>query len=86
MGKNKPSRPDFTESVGAMIAIGCELIACCPICRGWKSDVDMQAIADTKGLDYDLWNRTTKCTFTAGCKGRVSFRYRYGMLDFGMRD
>lgn len=86
MGKNKPSRPEYTSSVGAMIRQGASLIAYCPTCRGWKSDVDMQAIVAAKGEDYDLWGRTTRCTFTPECKGRVGFRYKYGMMDCGMRD
>ncbi|MDD3798319.1 MAG: hypothetical protein PHE36_03975 [Novosphingobium sp.] len=51
-----------------MISEGVHCAACCDTCREWK-DVDLQALAQVKGPDYDLWGKRTRCRITPGCNG-----------------
>ncbi|HWK67537.1 MAG TPA: hypothetical protein VNS34_21625 [Rhizobiaceae bacterium] len=58
-----------------IIAEGERVRAMCEKCRGYR-DVDLQALAEALGADYDLWNRTTKpCRITPGCDGRNRFYF-----------
>ena len=48
----------------------------CDGCGGW-GPVNLKRIADKKGIDYCLVDRTARCHIS-GCKGRVYFRYAPG--------
>lgn len=75
MGKNASLRPACTESLGALIDAGVTVRACCDgQCRKWK-DIDLEALAEIKGRDYDLWNKRSVCRLTDGCEGAVRFRF-----------
>lgn len=68
MGKRVPIRPSWTASLGTLIASETNVQACCEKCREWKV-VDLVALAKSKGEDYDLWGRRTRCRITPGCTG-----------------
>jgi 5-methylcytosine-specific restriction endonuclease McrA len=86
--KRSASRPTWTADIATMIAHNVRVDARCPTCDSSKYDIDLHVIEAAKGGDYDLWNRTTACTFTAGCQGRVHFKYmwRGGMWPRTMGD
>lgn len=71
-------RPAWTRNIGVMHDEGVEVTALCPVCRGLKVGIDLAALIEIKGRDYDLWNRRTKCRFTPGCEGMVTFMYGVG--------
>lgn len=76
MDCRRSQRPDYTKTVGALIAEGAAVRANCKTCGQFR-DIDLQAIADRRGLDFDLWDKYTPCRLTPGCPGRNHFSY-YG--------
>jgi hypothetical protein len=85
MGKRAPLRPSWTASVGTMMANGITAKAYCDRCGQWSA-VDLARIAVIKGEDFDLWNRSTRCTLTDGCSGRVKFLHSGQGVMRPMRD
>lgn len=64
--------PTWTRTIGHLMANDAEVVAHCSACGGsW--DADLERIAKAKGVNYTLWNRTTRCR-TVGCKGKVWFK------------
>lgn len=72
MGKGIPLRPSWTANLGAMIDEGIDVRAKCSTCGACK-DVNLPALAEKLGRQFDLWGRRPRCTMTRGCPGRVLF-------------
>ncbi len=51
-----------------MMEAGVACSARCDSCGKWK-DVDLVALAQAKGKDFDLWGKRTRCRITDGCQG-----------------
>lgn len=76
MGKRAPSRPIYTANIGLMIEHGIACRAWCDKCKAWK-DIDLVALAEKVGADYDLWGRRTRCRLTPGCEGTNRFQHNW---------
>lgn len=74
MGKSAPIQPLGTRNLGAMMEHGTGVRATCARCGVWQ-DVDVAALAEKVGADFDLWGRRPACKFTPGCAGRVLFMH-----------
>ncbi|MEA3044613.1 MAG: hypothetical protein QOH47_2451 [Sphingomonadales bacterium] len=77
--QTRQNMPAWVQTVGAMLAEGCEVRAMCQVCRRWEP-VDLAKIAAAKGPDYSLIDRRSRCRFTPGCKGWVRFAYLLGVF------
>jgi hypothetical protein len=66
-----------------MLGAGTKVHACCSKCRAWKP-VDVQALAELKGLDYSLWGKVSHCR-TEGCDGLVFYHGDVGGMSRPLR-
>lgn len=62
----------WTKNLGTMIDAGVRCRASCNKCDRWK-DVDLVALAEKVGRDFDLWNKRPRCKSTPGCDGNGRF-------------
>jgi len=60
------------RTLGKMIDNGFTSFGRCVKC-GKEKAVDLKALAEIKGRDYSLWNRSPRCSLTEGCPGRIRF-------------
>lgn len=61
------------RTLATMIEHGFTSHARCPTCEQTQ-DVDLLALMAKMGPDYSLWNRRSRCRFTPGCAGWISFK------------
>ena len=80
MGSRNPDRVPLyyrrarCETAAQMIAQRWEVISHCRTCR-LELRVDLKVIANVRGPDFVLWNRTSRCRKTT-CRGVVDFMAR----------
>ncbi|MCB2048584.1 MAG: hypothetical protein KDE32_10195 [Novosphingobium sp.] len=74
VGKRTPLRPGFTHSLAGLIDRQVPVRAMCDTCARFR-DIDLDALAQVKGMDYDLWNKRTRCRIEPGCKGWNRFYF-----------
>jgi len=80
MAKAQAGFPRWTHTVSLMKEAGLQVSAGCATCKGWKRQIDLEAIIAAKGPDYSLINKQTPCPFTPGCKGYARFHYSGGVM------
>lgn len=81
MAKNPGIIPTCAQTVGGTLDSWCDIMAWCELCRQ-TLELDLAAIerlVATKGRDYSLIGRRSRCKLTPGCTGWVRFHYRQGV-------
>ncbi len=76
MGKSAPIRPGYTANIGLMIEHGVQCKEWCDRCKVRRM-VDLVALAEKLGPEYDLWDRKTRCRMTPGCQGWNRFWHNW---------
>lgn len=74
----------WQASVGGHIEYGAKVNACCSCCGLWRP-VDLQALAERRGLDFSLWDKRSTCpTIDADgkpCRGTVFYHAAAGSIS-----
>lgn len=79
MAKSAAWMPSKVQSVGAMQDTAARVEGWCSKC-GQVRQVDYARLIASKGREYSLINRRTRCKLTAGCNGWVKFHYLHGVM------
>lgn len=74
---------EWQADLRGMLKHGTAVNACCSKCNLW-APVDIQKLAELRGLDFSLWDVKSHCR-TPGCDGIVFYHGEAGMMSRPLR-